>query len=379
MSVVEAAIRGGTVTVLLLAATLLLRDRRQLPTRLYSALFALSVAAYVIASAPGFHGLDLRWRIPIGLASSGTPALFWLAAAAYFEDDFKPSLYRVLGWLGLVLLGLWQMLGQQPIAYFLHHALSLLFITLAAWQTFVGRDADLVEGRRRFRLVLVISTALYTAGIIISQWLLPGSEASAPFRLINAVGLLALTFVYAAARLSVSVTGQFAAFDIPDRSGSSPRETRQNDPAVAPAVSEQDAALLTALDDLMKNNKIYREEGLSIAGLAVKLSVPEYRLRRLINQKLGHRNFSAFVNGYRLSEAMAALSDPSQSSVPVLTIALDTGFGSIGPFNRAFKAHTAMTPTEYRRERSNGMQKAPSDLSPIPESASLSKNRPAEI
>jgi AraC-like DNA-binding protein len=378
MSVLEAAIRGGTVTVLLLAATLLLRDRRQVPTRLYSALFALSVAAYVIASSPGFHGLDLRWRIPIGLASSGTPAVFWLAAAAYFDDDFKPSLYRVLGWPGLVLLGLWQMLGQQPIAYFLHHALSLLFIVLAAWETFVGRDADLVEARRRFRLVLVISAALYTAGIIVSQWILPGSETSAPFSFINAVGLLALTFAFAAARLSAPAPGQFAVSDIPDQGVSSPREIRRAGPALAPDVSEQvneqDAALLKALDDLMKNNKIYREEGLSIAGLAVKLAVPEYRLRRLINQKLGHRNFSAFINGYRLSEAMAALGDPSQSSVPVLTIALDAGFGSIGPFNRAFKAHTGMTPTEYRREHSDGMQKAPSDLSPISESASLSRN-----
>ena len=374
MSVIEAAIRGGAVTVLLLAATLLLRDRRQVPTRLYSALFALSVAAYVIASAPGFDGLDVRWRLPIGLASFGTPAVFWLAAAAYFDDDFKPSLYRHLAWLGLVLLGLWQMLGQQPTAYFLHHGLSLMFIVLATWHAFIGRDADLVEGRRRFRLVLVVSTALYTAGIIVSQWFLPGSEASAPFSLINAVGLLALTFAYAAVRLSLSASGQFAASDMPDRSVSSPREIRHDGPALAPDVNEQDAALLKALDGLMKNNKVYREEGLSIAVLSSKLSIPEYRLRRLINQKLGHRNFSAFVNSCRLSEAMAALSDPSQSSVPVLTIALDTGFGSIGPFNRAFKAHTGMTPTEYRRERSDGTQKAPSDLSPISESASLSRN-----
>ena len=372
MSVIEAAVRGGAVTVLLLAATLLLRDRRQVPTRLYSALFALSVAAYVIASSPGFYRLDLPWRLPIGLVSSGTPAAFWLAAVAYFDDDFKPSLYRHLAWLGLVLLGLWRMLGNQPAADFLHHGLSLTFIVLATWHALIGRDADLVEGRRRFRLVLVISTALYTAGIVVSQWLLPGSAASAPFSFINAVGLLALSF--AAARLSVSAFGQFAASDIPDRSASLPREIRQNNPVLAPAVNEQDAALLTALDELMRSNKVYREEGLSIAVLSSKLSIPEYRLRRLINQKLGHRNFSAFVNNYRLSEAMAALSDPSQSSVPVLTIALDTGFGSIGPFNRAFKAHTGMTPTEYRRERSDGMQKAPSDLSPISESASLSRN-----
>jgi len=35
--------------------------------------------------------------------------------------------------------------------------------------------------------------------------------------------------------------------------------------------------------------------------------------------------------------------------VPILTIALDAGFQSIGPFNRAFKAHTGMTPSEFRR------------------------------
>ena len=35
--------------------------------------------------------------------------------------------------------------------------------------------------------------------------------------------------------------------------------------------------------------------------------------------------------------------------VPVLTIAMDTGFQSIGPFNRAFKAATDVTPTEFRR------------------------------
>ena len=372
MSVIEAAIRGGAVTILALVATLLLRDRR-VPTGLYSALFALSVAAYVIAAAPGFFALDPGWRILIVLASMGTPAAFWLAAAAYFDDDFKPSLYPHLAWLGLVFLGLWQILSRGPIAYFLYHGASLLFIVLAAWQAFIGRDADLVEGRRQFRLVLIIAAALYTAGIIVSQWLLPGSAASAPFSVINAVGLLTLTFVFAATRLSVSAAGQFTASDSPDRSVS-PREIRPDDPALAPGVDEQDAALLKALDDLMKNNKVYREEGLSIAVLSAKLAVPEYRLRRLINQKLGHRNFSAFVNGYRLSEAMAALSDPSQSSIPILTIALDTGFGSIGPFNRAFKAHTGMTPTAYRRERADATRKAPSELSPIPESASLSRN-----
>ena len=41
--------------------------------------------------------------------------------------------------------------------------------------------------------------------------------------------------------------------------------------------------------------------------------------------------------------------DPAQAEVPILTIALDAGFQSLGPFNRAFKAVTGVTPTEYRR------------------------------
>ena len=52
---------------------------------------------------------------------------------------------------------------------------------------------------------------------------------------------------------------------------------------------------------------------------------------------------------YRVADAKAALSDPSQCEVPVLTIAMDSGFQSLGPFNRAFKADTGLTPTEYRR------------------------------
>jgi AraC-like DNA-binding protein len=99
--------------------------------------------------------------------------------------------------------------------------------------------------------------------------------------------------------------------------------------------------------------------------LSQKLDIPEYRLRHLINRQLGHRNFSAFVNSYRLAEAEAALSDPSQVAVPILTIALDAGFGSIGPFNRAFKAHTGLTPSEYRRARAGG--EAGAEPSPFPD------------
>ena len=99
---------------------------------------------------------------------------------------------------------------------------------------------------------------------------------------------------------------------------------------------------------LMSDDRIYRQEGMTIGTLATKLTVPEYKLRRLINQRLGYRNF-VFLNNHRIEEAKAALADPSQAEVPVITIAMDAGFQSLGPFNRAFKATTGVTPTEYRR------------------------------
>jgi AraC-like DNA-binding protein len=120
-------------------------------------------------------------------------------------------------------------------------------------------------------------------------------------------------------------------------------------PAAAPDADAADQKLVDALMRLMADDRIYRHENVTIGTLATRLRIPEYRLRRLINQRLGYRNFNVFLNNHRIEEAKAALADPTQAEVPVITIAMDAGFQSLGPFNRAFKATTGVTPTEYRR------------------------------
>jgi AraC-like DNA-binding protein len=128
----------------------------------------------------------------------------------------------------------------------------------------------------------------------------------------------------------------------------------ESGPAIAPGepIAVEDTAdqkLIDALMRLMADERIYRQENITIGVLATRLKIPEYRLRRLINQRLGYRNFNVFLNNHRIEEAKAALADPAQAEVPVITIAMDAGFQSLGPFNRAFKAVTGVTPTEYRR------------------------------
>ena len=110
-----------------------------------------------------------------------------------------------------------------------------------------------------------------------------------------------------------------------------------------------DPDLLAQLERLMKVERLYRQEGLTIGTLAARLGLSEQRLRRTINRGLGYRNFNEYLNRHRLADAKQALADPTQADVPILTIALDSGFQSLGPFNRAFKAETGMTPSEFRQ------------------------------
>jgi AraC-like DNA-binding protein len=126
-------------------------------------------------------------------------------------------------------------------------------------------------------------------------------------------------------------------------------ETRPISPSGESVRPSVEPMLLRRLERLMTVERSFRREGLTVGSLAALMNVPEYRLRQIINEGLGHRNFNAFLNRYRIDEAKASLADAGQKEVPVLTIAMDAGFQSLGPFNRAFKADTGLTPTEFRR------------------------------
>jgi AraC-like DNA-binding protein len=355
MSIFEASLRGGAVAILLLVAILFLRDSGRSAAGRNCALYLLSAAGYVICSAPGFASVDTLLGLSLLVVSLGVPVMFWMTAAAVFDDEFQPSWRCGVAWLVLVVLGLWSLLDRQPLVGLAYYALSLLFVGLAAWHALVGTKADLVEGRRRLRMLLAVSTASYTAAVVVANLVSPGSSVSAPFSTANAVGLAAMTFASGLAWLGVGREAPFVAPAKPD-ARPSPRTQAGADriPETRP-IDEQEEALLKVLCELMEEHKLYRHDGLTIAVLAGRLGIPEYRLRRLINRRLGHRNFSSFVNGYRLAEARAALADPVQSDVPILTIALDAGYQSLAPFNRAFKLTAGMTPSEYRRKCLSGL------------------------
>jgi AraC-like DNA-binding protein len=224
---------------------------------------------------------------------------------------------------------------------------------LAAAQTLTTWRTDLVARRLRLRPVVLIGVSAYiAAGVVQSLW--PGSMASGSmasgssvWSAANAFGLFLLMALGGWGLFQA--TGPQQASVLLPTAGKIPGDVSATAPEAENKPAAVEPELLRRLQRLMTVERAYRREGLTIGSLSAQLGVPEYRLRQLINEGLGHRNFNAFLNSYRIEEARAALADPGQEQVPVLTIAMDTGFQSIGPFNRAFKAATDLTPTEFRR------------------------------
>ena len=342
LTVLDLALRAGLVTLLLFAAALVLRDHGRAPLARLAALFALGVAAHALQSAAGFATLPAWWRAPVVALSAGNAVVFWIFSRALFDDGFRLRAWHVVAWVALAAAALVNCLGpgptQPPAASALGGLITvatLVFAALAVAQSFSTWRGDLVEGRRRLRIFIVGAGAAYTA-VHVATGVASGRNSSTLDALALAVIACIVVWHLVGATASELLAPEAA-----------PAPAVRDAPSTATAT---DAPLIAALERRMTVDRAYRQDGLTIGALAMQLGVPEYKLRRAINQGLGHRNFNAFLNRYRVEEAKAALADPAQAPVPVLTIAMDAGFQSLGPFNRAFKTATGLTPSEYRRE-----------------------------
>lgn len=345
--VLETAIRFITVGLYLATALVVFRWRIT-SARIAGTLAYVSKAAHTILHFPPIMAM-LGWGAPpiTFMATMGT-ALTWLFGIELFSDNRRFDAKRLLPVLGVLVIVIAAMATPPPVAraLWLLHAFTtvalmghLLTVLMISW-----RD-DLVDRRKFIATPVFVVTAIYSIGLgFVENVKLLMGIAREP-SLINA-GILLFSSL-----LAIVVFGQFAPALFGDES--EPEPLTRTQPARSQPRSElppADMALTTALDELMRHERLYRTPGLRISDLAARLRVPEYRLRQLLNYGLGHRNFNAYISQWRIAEAKEALRDPEQVAVPISTIAIDSGFHSLAPFNRAFRGETGMTPSEYRAE-----------------------------
>ncbi len=353
LSLLDAVLRGMLLALLALVAAVMWRDRRRSPAALAGVALALGQVVQTVGAAPWIEqNLPFAWQMPLIAVSVANVVLFWIFVSALFDDAFVPRPVHALAWAAVALLSLSNCLlavtqgawALREITVGLQRAVPLLFAVLAAQAAARHWRADLVEERRRLRLFIVVTGVTYTVAMLAARLASPSGRLPPLLALVDVAAMLAMVAVIAGHLLRLGPSELFPLAE-PAAAAVEP------EPAAPPGPDPDEERLAQVLERTMVQERAYRDEGLSVSTLATRLAVPEYRLRRLINQRLGHRNFNAFVNGYRLAEASTALADPKRRELPVLSIALEAGFQSIGPFNRAFKAATGLTPTEFRREK----------------------------
>jgi len=350
LSTLDLALRAGATALLLILAALLFRDFRGAIAGRLAVAFALGSAAHAVTYGIGATSPVSIGHAPLIALSTGNIVVFWLFTRALFDDAFKMRWRHALLWTAVAGFSFINCAWIAPASgnvRFSIIAINLLvlgFIALAAGQTIASWSADLVEGRRRLRVFIVSAAALYGGINAVLQILVSGREAADVANTANAALLAGIVATICYAMMRVAAADLFPVAPVVTAVANVPASS-----VAAPDSGAADQRLVDALMRLMADERIYRHDNITIGTLATKLSIPEYKLRRLINQRLGYRNFNVFLNNHRIEEAKAALADPSQAEVPVITIAMDAGFQSLGPFNRAFKATTGVTPTEYRR------------------------------
>lgn len=310
--------------------------------RLYGLLFAGAVIAFSLQKLSGGHsGAVFVLLSVVGNATCGwswllTRALFRLPGSAGQSWPFALV-------LGMVILGAINQLGDglEPLLRIAGNLVGLTssaLLVTAVIEPLKGLRGQISRPEKRFRLVFAGGYASLLALAVIWVNGSPSGSMAAVYG----------TSIKVACALAAVIGMGLAIHYRATHPMMLPARERRKPPAAA------DEGLADRLLHLLREDAVFTNSELRVADLARLAGEAEYKVSMCVTGSLGFRNFNHMTNHFRVAEVMRRLASPDFAHLPILTIALDCGFGSIGPFNRAFRAETGMTPTDFRlREQSD--------------------------
>ena len=119
---------------------------------------------------------------------------------------------------------------------------------------------------------------------------------------------------------------------------------------------EEMRRLVTKLEQLMEQKKVYLDAEITIDKLAEYLHCSKHHLSQVLNAGL-QKSFYDFINSNRVEEAKLMLTDSSRAEHKIASIAYDAGFNSLSTFNDVFKKLSGVTPSQYRKRQAEQSQK----------------------
>lgn len=300
---------------------------------------ALGCCAYILLTAPiAAHQYGVLRGVFLFFTEL-LPYSLWLYTLTLLQKIPSPHQWYLTIKIFLCFLLTWftyffGYLQGEGIFHQINHFIALFVIVHTVYLLIIDFHDDLIDKRRKKRIVLMSYISFYTACILFFEIVVPSIKHHHFFSLLNALFILCSTTILAF--ILIKRTTQRL------RPASIEKPKKHSIPL---AYQQSYQALKQWL-----NNEGFIAHELTISELAAHLSTPEHQLRKLINSYLGFKNFSTFLNSYRIPYACTVLQDIKNIRKPILTLALDMGYGSVGSFNRAFKNSIGKTPKEYRSE-----------------------------
>lgn len=288
------------------------------------------------------------------------PAVLWLLALFLFVDNAKVS-KPIIGVMAFYFIlrcyGAYIGLENSPslesiylVCYVLPQVIMMGFCAHAVYLAIQDLGNDLVESRRRIRVPFVVAMGMLVMAILVRGFVVAYQHYADMFSFsITPMPVELLFFYMFLITLAFNITSMRLQNDALQVI-LLPREQQNRHLNPVPNANHRidNPALVQRIYDVLNQEKLYARPGLTIGELAERLSIQEYRLRRLINKQLGYRNFNQFLNEFRIHEACKRLAIASDHREQIANIAFDVGYSALSSFNKSFKDLMKVTPTQYR-------------------------------
>lgn len=291
----------------------------------------------------------------IGMATCATCNAYWLLSRSLFRPAGAISLPHVLMAVAIALLIMAKQgylfvssaLNITPDNQFAQNLLGDLtgmlascIIVLTMWEGFRGYQAATTQQQAQRRFFIITIVAAVASSTIVNS-ILADNPALHQWS-ISLVTLVVLvnTQLLLYWRFKPKTQTMVVESNIQQK----PHNENSNEPV---SLAEQQFAQV--IQTLLLDEQRFLQTSLKVADVARELRVPEYRISKTLRTQLHAKNFNDYINKLRIEHACGLLKDPSKEHWSILVVSLESGFASVGPFTRAFKAITGATPSQYRQ------------------------------
>ena len=331
------------VLLLVLLATMLFGEERSRGNRPFLALIALcALQSILVGLRWGYDVVELRYVLPV--VASCLPPLVLASFGSLIHHEEANSGYA--RWLHATPpVGIMLLLLLAP--GLIDAALFLLFVFYSLAVLGLGRsgpdalDEARLDGAVSAHRALVLAaaslclSAFFDLAVLLDFAWGKGANAALIVSNANLAGLLLLG--------STAIVAQ--------RARALPAVPPEQDQA--PPTDAQDREILGRVDRLLVEQRLFRDENLTLARLARRAGVPARQISGAIN-RLARKNVSQYINDCRIAEACRLLRETDMS---VTAAMFDSGFQTKSNFNREFRRVTSLSPAAWR-EQSRSSQAA---------------------